>query len=120
MNKFFCLVLVGVLTAGCAKAEQGTGRELAVSQNIAQGIWIDVRSPSEFADGHVAGAVNIPVERLTQQIANISTDKTAPINLYCRSGRRAESAYNKLLEMGYQNVVNHGGFDELKNTYATH
>ena len=81
----------------------------------AQGVWIDVRSPEEFNEGHLQGAVNVPHEQIASQIARISPDKKAPVNLYCRSGRRAEVALQELKKLGYTNVTNHGGYQDLLN-----
>ena len=81
----------------------------------AQGVWIDVRSPEEFNEGHLQGAVNVPHEQIASQIARISPDKNAPVNLYCRSGRRAEVALQELKKLGYTNVTNHGGYQDLLN-----
>ncbi|MDO4434257.1 MAG: rhodanese-like domain-containing protein [Alysiella sp.] len=79
----------------------------------AKGLWIDVRSPEEFAQGHLTNAINVPLDQITQRISQISPNKHAPINLYCRSGRRAEVALQELKKLGYQNVTNHGGYDDL-------
>lgn len=79
----------------------------------AEGIWIDVRSDAEFNSGHLDGAVNIPHEVIGDKISDLVKDKHAPIHLYCRSGRRAEIAKTTLTNMGYTNVVNHGGYDDL-------
>ena len=79
----------------------------------AKGIWIDVRTPEEFAEGHIQGAVNIPVDQIAGKIAAVSPNKNAPINLYCRSGRRAEAALQELKKMGYTQVSNHGGYQDL-------
>ena len=78
-----------------------------------QGIWIDVRSVEEYQSGHIAGALNIPHDDLAEQIAKISPNKDEPINLYCRSGRRAEMALTELKKLGYTQVTNHGGYAEL-------
>lgn len=78
-----------------------------------KGIWIDVRSPEEFQQGHLNGAINITPQQIAQRIVQISPDKNAPIHLYCRSGRRAEVALQTLKQMGYRNVSNHGGYDDL-------
>ena len=79
----------------------------------AKGIWIDVRTPEEFAEGHIQGAVNIPVDQIAGKIAAVSPNKNAPINLYCRSGRRAEAALQELKKMGYTQVSNHGSYQDL-------
>lgn len=77
------------------------------------GVWIDVRTPEEYQSGHLSGSINVPVEQIASQIAKIEPNKSAPINLYCRSGRRAEVARTQLIQMGYTKVVNHGGYDDL-------
>ena len=81
----------------------------------AQGIWIDVRTPEEFRTGHLQGAINIPVQNIRAAITAASPDKNAPLHLYCRSGRRAELALQELKAMGYTNITNHGGYQELLN-----
>ncbi|QEY24513.1 rhodanese-like domain-containing protein [Neisseria animalis] len=79
----------------------------------AKGVWIDVRSPEEFEQGHLQGALNIPADQIAERIKSISPDKNAPVNLYCRSGRRAEAALQALKQAGYTNVTNHGGYQDL-------
>ena len=79
----------------------------------AKGVWIDVRSPEEFGQGHLQGAINIPVQHIRAGIAAASPDKNAPLNLYCRSGRRVEAAMQELKAMGYTNITNHGGYEHL-------
>ncbi len=94
-------------------------QEQATSLPTITGVWIDVRSPDEYQTGHLVSAINIPIEQISGKIAQITTDKNTPIHLYCRSGRRAESARQLLIGMGYTNVINHGAFDELKQTYQS-
>lgn len=85
----------------------------AVRQEKAKGVWIDVRSAEEFNAGHLQGAVNIPHDKIIEGVKAIGSDKDAPINLYCRSGRRAEAALTELKNAGYTNVTNHGGYEDL-------
>ena len=85
----------------------------AVQQEKAKGVWIDVRSAEEFNAGHLQDAVNIPHDQILARIQAVSPDKNAPVNLYCRSGRRAETALNELKNAGYTNVTNHGGYEDL-------
>lgn len=85
----------------------------AVQQEKAKGVWIDVRSAEEFNAGHLQGAVNIPHDKIIEGVKAIGSDKDAPINLYCRSGRRAEAALTELKNAGYTNVTNHGGYEDL-------
>ncbi|NYA25614.1 rhodanese-like domain-containing protein [Haemophilus haemolyticus] len=84
-----------------------------VQPEKAKGIWIDVRSAEEFNSGHLQNAINIPHDQIIEGIKAVNSDKNAPINLYCRSGRRAEVALNELKKAGYTNVTNHGGYDDL-------
>ncbi|WP_373755380.1 rhodanese-like domain-containing protein [Neisseria sp.] len=79
----------------------------------AKGVWIDVRTPEEFKQGHLKGTLNIPADQIAAKIAAVSPDKKAPVNLYCRSGRRAEVALQELKKMGYTNVTNHGGYEDM-------
>ena len=85
----------------------------AVQQEKAKGVWIDVRSAEEFNAGHLQDAVNIPHDQILARIQAVSPDKNAPVNLYCRSGRRAEAALTELKNAGYTNVTNHGGYEDL-------
>ncbi|WGE81462.1 rhodanese-like domain-containing protein [Actinobacillus equuli subsp. haemolyticus] len=86
---------------------------LSVTAEKAQGVWIDVRTAEEFAAGHIEGAINIPVEQISAKIHQLIGDKDAPIHLYCRSGRRADVALTELQKLGYRQVTNHGGYQDL-------
>jgi phage shock protein E len=76
--------------------------------------WIDVRTESEYADGHVEGAVLIPYTEIAARIDEVTTDKDARIYLYCRSGRRSGIALQALEEAGYANAVNAGGLNDAR------
>jgi rhodanese-related sulfurtransferase len=73
----------------------------------AQHQLIDVRTPEEFASGHIQGAVNIPVQELPQRLSEISMDE--PVVLYCRSGNRSAQAAQILDEANYLQVYDLGG-----------
>jgi len=78
---------------------------------------IDVRTPAEFAAGHVDGAINIPYEQIAGKIRAVpgaSVDR--PILLYCRSGRRSAIAREALEKMGSCRVTDGGGMaDAVRN-----
>lgn len=76
-------------------------------------IWIDVRTQAEYDQGHLAEAVLIPYDKISSQIATVANNKNQPINLYCRSGRRAEIALHTLEQLGYTNIQNLGSYDYL-------
>jgi phage shock protein E len=70
-------------------------------------VLIDVRTPQEFASGHIAGAINIPVESLSSRLSEVPTDQT--IVLYCRSGNRSAQASRILEQAGYAGIYDLGG-----------
>lgn len=75
---------------------------------------IDVRTPAEFAAGHIDGAINIPVDQIEGKISTLKELKPgSPVLLYCRSGRRSAIAASILGARGYQQVVDGGGMDSL-------
>ena len=116
MKKLFTAVLSAVAIAVPFFASANTApqtEQSAVQPEKAKGVWIDVRSAEEFNAGHLQDAVNIPHDQILARIQAVSPDKNAPVNLYCRSGRRAEAALNELKNAGYTNVTNHGGYEDL-------
>jgi phage shock protein E len=74
--------------------------------------FIDVRTTEEFAMGHIDGAINIPLDRLQQNIQVVAAMQ-GPKILYCRSGGRSSMAVSLLKQHGIANVENGGGIDEL-------
>lgn len=68
---------------------------------------VDVRTPQEFAAGHVPGAVNIPFDEMAKRAAEIGPPSTSVV-LYCRTGRRSGIATDTLHRMGYQKVYDFG------------
>ena len=73
-------------------------------------ILLDVRRPDEFAAGHISGAVLLVNENMTEEnTAEVLTNKSQRIYVYCRSGRRSKEASQKLVDWGYSNVIEIGG-----------
>lgn len=71
---------------------------------------IDVRTPEEFAQGHVPNAVNVPLDDIRSgKIPFVMGDKNATYLLYCRSGRRSGMAAGVLADKGWKNIYNFGG-----------
>lgn len=64
---------------------------------------VDVRSPEEFAAGHVEGSTNIPVGEVEKRIAELGA-QDQPIIVYCQSGVRSARAARILKSAGYRNV----------------
>lgn len=67
---------------------------------------VDVRSPAEFASGHVPGSVNIPLNEIDQGAARL--DKQRWVIVYCASGTRSAVARRQLLGRGFERVLNAG------------
>ena len=108
-----CLAAAFAVPVAAQAAAAKPAEKTAAQPAKANGIWIDVRTPEEFKEGHLKDAVNIPVDQIGARIGSVSPDKSAPVNLYCRSGRRSEAALQELKKMGYTNVTNHGGYQDL-------
>ena len=105
---------VAITTSFIAHADvTPQAKQSMVQSEKAKGVWIDVRSAEEFNAGHLQNAVNIPHDKIIEGVKALGSDKDAPINLYCRSGRRAEAALTELKNAGYTNVTNHGGYEDL-------
>lgn len=75
----------------------------------AQYILIDARTESEFAEGHIEGAILIPEYEIASRAEQEIPDKDALILVYCRSGRRSKIASEELVNLGYTNVKEFGG-----------
>lgn len=84
--------------------------------SLAETLWIDVRSPEEYAADHIAGDINIPFIKIASEISQYASDKNADIQLYCKSGGRAGAALLQLTAMGYKNAHNAGGIDDVRKT----
>ena len=108
-----CLAAAFAVPVAAQATAAKPAEKTAAQPAKAKGIWIDVRTPEEFKEGHLKDAVNIPVDQIGARIGSVSPDKSAPVNLYCRSGRRSEAALQELKKMGYTNVTNHGGYQDL-------
>jgi rhodanese-related sulfurtransferase len=74
-----------------------------------RGQWIDVRSPSEYATGHIPGAMNIPLEQIDLRANDLVKDE--PVVLVCKSGTRARMAATRLAPCAGDMVVLEGGTD---------
>lgn len=76
-------------------------------------LLLDVRTPEEFAQGHIPGALQLTNETFTKQDAeNLLKNKAQTIYVYCRSGRRSKESSQKLASFGYTNVIEIGGIIE--------
>lgn len=114
------MMVVLILMVACkpnnqAKASSVQTQPQTASQTTSaqSAIWLDVRTPAEYQQGHLKTAINLPLDDVEQQIHTITSDKHATIYVYCRSGRRAKVARQTLMDLGYTNVINQGGYQDL-------
>lgn len=73
-------------------------------------LLVDVRTPEEFRQAHLPGAINLPLNELTDSIRRHASDPNQVILLHCRSGSRSGVARHQLQRLGYTNVFNLGSY----------
>ena len=105
------LVLSLMLVWGCAMDPNAQNSEWSFSEDA---LLIDVRTAEEFDSGHIEGAKHIPYEEIGVRIGELTDDKSRETVLYCRSGRRSGVAQKTLVDMGFENAINAGGYEELR------
>lgn len=88
------------ITASEAQYMISTGGDITV---------VDVRTPQEYAEGHIPGAINIPLDSIgSEQPAELG-NLDAELIVYCRTGVRSKQASDKLIDLGYRYVNDMGG-----------
>ena len=128
MKKLIPIILSALKLTGCAGTsnhQTNTYRSITMDEAVTMMaqetgyIILDVRRPDEFAEGHIPGAINVPNETIgTAEIPELP-DKDQLILVYCRSGRRSKEASEKLVKLGYTNIVEFGGILDWKGEIVT-
>lgn len=98
---------LGLAGAGGSVAQPVRGQEAHELVEKQNAFLLDVRTPEEFAAGHVPGAVNIPVQVLATRMNEVP--KNRPVVVYCRSGVRSANAAKMLSDAGYTKLYDLGG-----------
>ena len=80
---------------------------------------VDVRTPSEFREGHIPNAINVPNENIGNTELRQLPDKDRKLLVYCRSGRRSKEAAEKLAKLGYTKVMEFGGIIDWDGEVVT-
>ena len=125
------LLMIALLLTGCAapaptpNSEANTYRQVTMQQAVEMMekeenyIILDVRTHEDFAAGHIPGAIVIPNETIgAEEIARLP-DKDQLIMVYCRSGNRSKQASDKLVKLGYTNIVEFGGIIDWPGEVVT-
>ena len=128
MKKLLPILLSALMFTGCAGIsdnQTNTYRSITMDEAVTMMaqetgyIILDVRRPDEFAAGHIPNAINVPNESIgTSEIPELP-DKDQLIMVYCRSGRRSKEAAEKLVKLGYTNIVEFGGILDWKGETVT-
>ena len=126
MKRILPIFLAALLLVGCAApAEETTYRQVNMDEAITmmeEGsgyIILDVRTPGEFEEKHIPGAINVANETIgTDEIPELP-DKDQLILVYCRSGNRSKQASEKLVALGYTNIVEFGGINDWPGEIVT-
>jgi rhodanese-related sulfurtransferase len=114
--KLVIILFTTILSLSCNTKQQSKSQEKELSAIVVNPVEfkeksinqvvVDVRTPDEYSEGHIEGAVNVNYfdSNFSEQISKF--EKTKPIFVYCRSGKRSTSAASKLIELGYNQVYN--------------
>lgn len=122
MKKLIPILLSALLFTGCSSNnnQANTYHQISMDEAVVMMeqetdyIILDVRRPDEYAAGHIPNAINVPNEIIgTAEIPELP-EKDQLIMVYCRSGRRSKEASEKLVKLGYTNIVEFGGILDWK------
>ena len=78
-----------------------------------------IRTPEEYDEGHIPGAINVPNEEIGPEAPSALPDRDQLLLVYCRSGNRSKQAAEKLAALGYSRVVEFGGILDWKGEIVT-
>ena len=126
MKKVLSILLAVLFLTSCAGPEkEASNRQVSPEEAIAMMedetgyLILDVRTPEEYAQKHIPGAVNVPNEAIgTGEIPELP-QKDQLILVYCRSGNRSKQASEKLAALGYTNIVEFGGINDWPGDTVT-
>lgn len=120
------LALTGCMGQDDKKEDENSGASKSSYKEITQDeamkmmkkekgfVIVDVRTEAEYNEGYIEGAINIPIETITDKLPTELKDKKQKIFVYCRFGNRSKAAADKLAKMGYSNIYEMGGIQTWK------
>lgn len=118
MNARICritLLLIGLLLLGTGCGISKPYREMSMQkasewmEKESGYLLVDVRTAEEYEEGHIPGAILLPIEEIREGKLDTLPDHDQTLLVYCRTGRRAEDAAAILVKEGYSNVCAIGG-----------
>ena len=118
--KWIPILMALLLLSGCAAQVQKEqsyrqiNMEEAIAMMEAENDYtiLDVRTPEEFSEKHIPGAINVANETVGSEEIPELPDKDQLILVYCRSGNRSKQASEKLVALGYTNIIEFGGIND--------
>ena len=124
MKRILVMLLLLLILAGCQNNKpiqeityQQVNSEQAIKMMAENEgyIILDVRTTAEYHEGHIEGAINVPNEEINDKEIKRLPDKDQMIFVYCRSGNRSKDASEKLVKLGYTNIIEFGGINTWPN-----
>ncbi len=116
MNQLIYIIPILLIVIFFMLKQRSFASEEQINSALKQGAKvIDVRSPEEYASGHLPKATNIPVGELEQRVAQLAPDKDQPLLLHCASGMRSGHGKSILENLGYKQVLNVGSYGRAAN-----
>ena len=112
-------VLLLTSCGGATYTQISQDEAMQMMQDESDFLIVDVRRPDEFAEGHIAGAINVPNEEISDEMPELLPDKDQLILIYCRSGNRSKEASQKLADIGYTKVYEFGGINTWEGEIVT-
>ena len=116
MKRIIPILMTLLLLSGCAtQSAEKTYRQITMEEAITMMeeetgyIILDVRTAQEYSEKHIPGAINIANESIGTEDISELPDKDQLILVYCRSGNRSKQASEKLVKLGYTNIIEIGG-----------
>jgi phage shock protein E len=103
----------GKVEAAVSAADEAASQAVTTPASAPQPLILDVRTPEEYAAGHVAGTVHIPLDQLEQRWQELAEYRDQPIIVYCRTGRRSAVAIDLLATKGFSRLENGGGVSQM-------
>ena len=126
MKRIIPILMTLLLFSGCAtQSAEKTYRQTTMEEAITMMeeetgyIILDVRTAQEYSEKHIPGAINIASESIGTEDISELPDKDQLILVYCRSGNRSKQASEKLVKLGYTNIIEIGGINSWPGETVT-
>ena len=106
MKTIFYVLFAATMVVGCNNSKRTEGFDSVDAKRFAEVIEhenvqiIDTRTPAEFSEGHIPGAVNIDIDGADFEAKIAALDKSRPVAVYCRGGRRSKEAAEQMVSCG--------------------